>query len=472
ASVSSPPPINTRPNPSMQRNSSPQAWQPGLLAGQPAPHSAYVAAPSSISLTRLSSHSFSCVLAFSHSPSPFPPLPSSPLQQHQSPPRRPSTRAQPINATNSSPKPGSRAKGDAALAKLQHTNLAAILGYAADKEDMQIALILVPPSPPPAFYSLSPLLSLLVCSFYRCSKEMAALAKLQHTNLAAILGYAADKEDMQIAYDLPPNCTCLENYLFPGMLREYSPLRSDLIIYDKEDMQIAYDLPPNCTCLENYLFPGIGWRGRVLPLRVRLKVAVGIAKGLTFLHSSAVVHGNLLSRNIMLDKNFTVLLTGYGLATMLSKTSTRKNLKGPGGMAKDAFENRVARTAWPRTRPDGMAKDAFDYGVVLFELLTGRRGALVADREGADGLIAWARAAHRGVRAQRCLRRATKRMVVRMLDVLAKECVQEDPRCRPTMKDLVVRLYSLQESLHRSSEEWESGYRGSGYGGEGTGGVG
>ncbi|CAI5461304.1 unnamed protein product [Closterium sp. Yama58-4] len=215
-------------------------------------------------------------------------------------------------------------------------------------------------------------------------KEMAALAKLQHTNLAAILGYAADKEDMQIAYDLPPNCTCLENYLFP------------------EDAE-----------------------GEFLPLRVRLKVAVGIAKGLTFLHSSAVVHGNLLSRNIMLDKNFTVLLTGYGLATMLSKTSTRKNLKGP----------------------DGMAKDAFDYGVVLFELLTGRRGALVADREGADGLIAWAEPRIEEYELSAACTEPTKRMVVRMLDVLAKECVQEDPRCRPTMKDLVVRLYSLQESL-------------------------
>ncbi|CAI6011540.1 unnamed protein product [Closterium sp. NIES-65] len=329
----------------------------------------------------------------------------------------------------------------AALAKLQHTNLAAILGYAADKEDMQIALILVPPSPPPAFYSLSPF-ALTACLLFLSlqQKEMAALAKLQHTNLAAILGYAADKEDMQIAYDLPPNCTCLENYLFPGMLREYSPLRSDLIIYDKEDMQIAYDLPPNCTCLENYLFPEDA-EGEFLPLRVRLKVAVGIAKGLTFLvrlkvavgiakgltflHSSAVVHGNLLSRNIMLDKNFTVLLTGYGLATMLSKTSTRKNLKGP----------------------DGMAKDAFDYGVVLFELLTGRRGALVADREGADGLIAWAEPRIEEYELSAACAEPTKRMVVRMLDVLAKECVQEDPRCRPTMKDLVVRLYSLQESL-------------------------
>ncbi|CAI7924230.1 unnamed protein product, partial [Closterium sp. NIES-54] len=97
--------------------------------------------------------------------------------------------------------------------------------------------------------------------------------------------------------------------------------------------------------------------------------------------------------------------------------------------------------------PDGMAKDAFDYGVVLFELLTGRRGALVADREGADGLIAWAEPRIEEYELSAACAEPTKRMVVRMLDVLAKECVQEDPRCRPTMKDLVVRLYSLQESL-------------------------
>nr|BAF79967.1 receptor-like kinase [Closterium ehrenbergii] len=218
----------------------------------------------------------------------------------------------------------------------------------------------------------------------KMQKEMALLAKLQHTNLAAILGYAAEKEDMQIAYDLPPNCTCLENYLFP------------------EDAE-----------------------GEFLPLRVRLKVAVGVAKGLTFLHANSVIHGNLLSRNIMLDKNFTVLLTGYGLAPLLAKNANRKGFRGL----------------------DGMAKDAFDYGVVLFELLTGRRGAHVAERGGADAVTDWAEPFIEEYEASAGCVEPAKRMVVRMLDVLARECVQDDPRCRPSLKDLVVRLYGLQESL-------------------------
>ncbi|CAI5998695.1 unnamed protein product [Closterium sp. NIES-65] len=46
-------------------------------------------------------------------------------------------------------------------------------------------------------------------------KEIQALVALQHTNLAEILGYALEKDDVQIAYDLPPNSASLENYLFP-----------------------------------------------------------------------------------------------------------------------------------------------------------------------------------------------------------------------------------------------------------------
>ncbi|CAI5932672.1 unnamed protein product [Closterium sp. NIES-64] len=443
ASVSSPPPINTRPNPSMQRILPPKPGSRGSWRDNQ-----HLTPPMSPLLPTTPEPSYSprAAAAGGGGSGGMKVFNKEFWRPRRAPARslRGAGGSVPVAAQAESSRGrmyglGRKGKMVSAAALISvggnHTNLAAILGYAADKEDMQIALILVPPSPPPAFYSLSPF-ALTACLLFLSlqQKEMAALAKLQHTNLAAILGYAADKEDMQIAYDLPPNCTCLENYLFPGMLREYSPLGSDLIIYDKEDMQIAYDLPPNCTCLENYLFPEDA-EGEFLPLRVRLKVAVGIAKGLTFLvrlkvavgiakgltflHSSAVVHGNLLSRNIMLDKNFTVLLTGYGLATMLSKTSTRKNLKGP----------------------DGMAKDAFDYGVVLFELLTGRRGALVADREGADGLIAWAEPRIEEYELSAACAEPTKRMVVRMLDVLAKECVQEDPRCRPTMKDLVVRLY-------------------------------
>ena len=45
-----------------------------------------------------------------------------------------------------------------------------------------------------------------------------------------------------------------------------------------------------------------GVDGDLLPLRVRLKVATGVARGLAFLHSCGVAHGSLTARNVMLDK--------------------------------------------------------------------------------------------------------------------------------------------------------------------------
>ncbi|CAI5998701.1 unnamed protein product [Closterium sp. NIES-65] len=225
----------------------------------------------------------------------------------------------------------------------------------------------------------------------------------------------------------------------------------------------------------------VGVDGDFLPLRVRVKVAIGVAKGLAYLHSKSVVHGNLMCCNVMLDSSYTALLTGYGLAAILAKGSSKKILKGA----------------------EGMGKDAFDFGVVLFSLLTGRQGAhSTAQQHGAEALFDWAepytddlaRSAECGsatrrmvvrmldVLAKECMqddpRRSkgwyrqtavvscggewcsavkrmvkgmvksmVKSMVVRMLDVLAKECMQDDPRCRPSMEDLVVRLFRLQDSL-------------------------
>ncbi|CAI5477226.1 unnamed protein product [Closterium sp. Yama58-4] len=216
-------------------------------------------------------------------------------------------------------------------------------------------------------------------------KEIQALVALQHANLAEILGYALEKDDVQIAYDLPPNSASLENYLFPE-----------------------------------------GVDGDFLPLRVRVKVAIGVAKGLAYLHSKSVVHGNLMCCNVMLDSSYTALLTGYGLAAILAKGSSKKTLKGA----------------------EGMGKDAFDFGVVLFSLLTGRQGAhSTAQQHGAEALFDWAEPYTDDLARSAECGSATRRMVVRMLDVLAKECMQDDPRCRPSMEDLVVRLFRLQDSL-------------------------
>ncbi|CAI5960097.1 unnamed protein product, partial [Closterium sp. NIES-65] len=229
-----PPTHQHAPQPINAANSSPQAWQPGLLAGQPAPHSAYVAAPSSISLTRLSSHSFPS--ASVSSPPPINTRPNPSMQrilppkpgsrgswrdnQHLTPPMSPLLPTTPEPSYS----PRAAAAGGGGSGGMKVFNKEFWRPRRAPARSLRGAGGSVPvaaqaESSRGRMYGLGRkgkmVSAAALISVGGNQKEMAALAKLQHTNLAAILGYAADKEDMQIAYDLPPNCTCLENYLFP-----------------------------------------------------------------------------------------------------------------------------------------------------------------------------------------------------------------------------------------------------------------
>ncbi|CAI7903413.1 unnamed protein product [Closterium sp. NIES-54] len=122
ASVSSPPPINTRPNPSMQRilpakPGSRGSWRDSQHLTPPMSP----LLPSSLSFTLLSSHSFPyvCVCVCMCFLLPLPSL-SPLLQQHQSPPLRPSTRAPTHQCNESSPpSPAAGAPGETTSTSLR-----------------------------------------------------------------------------------------------------------------------------------------------------------------------------------------------------------------------------------------------------------------------------------------------------------------------------------------------------------------
>lgn len=101
----------------------------------------------------------------------------------------------------------------------------------------------------------------------------------------------------------------------------------------------------------------------------RLQIALGAAHGLAYLHhdcSPRIIHRDVKSSNILLDKDFEAHLTDFGIAKSLcvSKTHTSTYVMGTIGY----IDPEYARTSRLNEK-----SDVYSFGIVLLELLTGRK---------------------------------------------------------------------------------------------------
>ena len=117
-----------------------------------------------------------------------------------------------------------------------------------------------------------------------------------------------------------------------------------------------------------------------------MKVALGAAKGLEYLHDKAnppVIYRDLKASNILLDNDFNAKLSDFGLAKL-----------GPVG-DKSHVSSRVMGTygycapEYQRTGQLTLKSDVYSFGVVLLELITGKR--VIDDTRPANqqNLVAW-----------------------------------------------------------------------------------
>jgi len=222
-----------------------------------------------------------------------------------------------------------------------------------------------------------------------------------------------------------------------------------LIGYCLEDKYwlLVYEYMP-CGSLDNHL---LGRHSHFQPLswNLRLKAALGAAKGLAHLHSAEanVIHRNIKTSNILLDTNYTAKLSDFGFAK-----------DGPVG-GKSHVSTRVIGT-YGYAAPEYVATghltakcDIYSFGVVLLEMLTGRRAIDKNRPQGEQNLVEWARPflTH-------------KRKIFHVLDTrlegqyspsgaqtiaaLVVECLNFEAKTRPSM-DVVV---SILEGIQDSSE--------------------
>lgn len=131
-----------------------------------------------------------------------------------------------------------------------------------------------------------------------------------------------------------------------------------------------------------------GGRIASLPWSVRYKVAIGVAKAVAYLHNGTekcVVHRDIKPSNILLSSKKTAKLCDFGLATWTPGPSVPflcKTVKGTFGyLAPEYFQHGKVSDK----------TDVYAFGVVLLELITGRKPIETKRTAGDENLVLWAK---------------------------------------------------------------------------------
>ncbi|KAK4757820.1 hypothetical protein SAY87_019121 [Trapa incisa] len=229
--------------------------------------------------------------------------------------------------------------------------------------------------------------------------EVQFLGVLDHPNLVKLIGYcAADSErgiQRLLVYEFMPNKS-LDDHLF------------------------------------NKAYATLSWTAR-------LQILIGAAQGLAYLHEgleAQVIHRDFKSSNILLDEDFEARLSDFGLAREGPTAGhTHVSTAGVGTLgyaAPDYIESGHLTSK----------SDVWSFGVVLYEVLTGRRSLDMNRPKPEQKLLDWVRQYHADSRKfvmiiDPCLENQFSVAAARMIAKLADGCLQKSAKERPKMSEVV-----------------------------------
>ncbi|XP_047322698.1 probable inactive receptor kinase At5g10020 [Impatiens glandulifera] len=186
-----------------------------------------------------------------------------------------------------------------------------------------------------------------------------------------------------------------------------------------------------------------------LSLRQRLKIAVDIARCLTYLHDRGLPHGNLKPTNIILKRstnynnNLEVRLADYGLHRFLTLTGISTQILNLGALGYLAPE--LAKPTSKRVMT--LKSDVYSFGVILMELLTRRSaGDIISGQLGSVDLTDWVQVCYGQGRGRDCVDRdiivSGEEEGLDELLAIAVKCVSHFDE-RPNMGDIFNDVSSI-----------------------------
>ncbi|KAG1828755.1 kinase-like protein [Suillus subalutaceus] len=126
--------------------------------------------------------------------------------------------------------------------------------------------------------------------------------------------------------------------------------------------------------LENGALTGfLQWKHETLSSSEKIALLRDVARGLQYLHSKSIVHGDLSGNNVLIDTNGKALLTDFGLSVLLSERSDQVLLPKPGGSARWMAPESLGLGDEGHGSPVfSTASDVYSFGRIMLQVLEGR----------------------------------------------------------------------------------------------------
>ncbi|MQM04533.1 hypothetical protein Taro_037333 [Colocasia esculenta] len=185
---------------------------------------------------------------------------------------------------------------------------------------------------------------------------------------------------------------------------------------------------------------GLDKRGPCYPIDwlTRLNIAIGITRGLHHLHTyENIVHGNLNSRNVLLDNHNNAKISDYGLSKLLSTAANSK-------WVETAWASEYQAPELPKIKEPSIKTDVYSLGVIMLELLTGKFPRKSRKGRSFPGIIKKQLIGNVFDRDLMC--DAARMMGTELLDTLALalRCVDLSSDARPETFEVLLKLVEIK----------------------------
>uniref|UniRef100_A0A7N2QZH9 Protein kinase domain-containing protein n=1 Tax=Quercus lobata TaxID=97700 RepID=A0A7N2QZH9_QUELO len=234
--------------------------------------------------------------------------------------------------------------------------------------------------------------SAMVHEVKRLEMMVSLLGRLHHRNLVNLVGYCVDKGQHMLIYEFMSNGS-----------------------------------------LANLLY---GEGERILSWDERLQIALDIAHGIEYLHEGAVppvIHRDLKSANILLDRSMRAKVADFGLSKEEVFDGRNSGLKGTYGYIDPVYVS---------TNNFTMKSDIYSFGIIIFELITS-----IHPQQNLMEYINLASMSHDGVDEILDKKLAGECNVdeVRGLASIAHKCLHKLPRKRPSIAEVSQAILKLKQ---------------------------